>query len=689
MHSIIRRAGTLIPALLVVLPVTLFAWGPMTHLTVNQRAYEQAVREFGNHLAIPRELADDFIGGGPCPDIKSQSGASFPYKFHNDPDTVVRMIELAKTDSRFGQADVVMALGWAGHVFGEVWTAHADDGYANNKVTIPVAQSTGINHQINELCLDLVMYRRNRESLARKHLAIPVRLVEAAMAGEREKDPESKIMTAAEIKGAASKFLPTVVGVRVIGEYLMRERPDLLDEMEEFFSDSDEQINSSVDNVLRLLKEHGMMNAKNVVKSLDSREKVKLALEGSLSSKFKTWALSALGRVLQNDGAGDIFTVLAYHMVKGALFTPATHDVFLDKAKSMGAASVWGNPNHSRIVTRFTEGLLSRGDLTFPEIIAWAMEGFEAGNAEKQKQLAQFKKAGLNARGRKPVSSGQVLEALKEVERVEALQREWPWFWPWRPSELRVAQAREHAGRLLAYHIEDSGLAGAAGLRLQAFQQKNQQLRSAIWSYRMTAWYQPFKKWDQNKSLAEISASYGAEKAFFAELMRVKMQLDAQGDDPAKLAALQTDTQQRLRETEYALQNARAQLDSLPVWNLIKRDQKKDEIKKLEQQRQDLRSRLDVLQALAAGTPAAATTESGSAAAASKAPDVDLELGRGVTLADAQKKYESAYAEYAAIAVQPNSDTSTVKAALERLELARKIRQSVIARLEAEKAAGN
>ena len=119
MQSIMRRAGMLILALLVILPVTLYAWGPMTHLTVNERAYERAIREIGNHLAIPRELADDFIGGGPCPDIKSQGGASFPYKFHNDPDTVVRMIELAKADPET-ESRLIGILHKAQHLFGHL-----------------------------------------------------------------------------------------------------------------------------------------------------------------------------------------------------------------------------------------------------------------------------------------------------------------------------------------------------------------------------------------------------------------------------------------------------------------------------------------------------------------------------------------------------------------------------------------
>ncbi|HNV68356.1 MAG TPA: hypothetical protein PKO06_01565 [Candidatus Ozemobacteraceae bacterium] len=686
MNSIIQRAGMFLLALLLVLPITADAWGPMTHLTVNQRAYEQAVREIGNQLAIPRELADDFIGGGPCPDIKSQGGASFPRDFHGDPDTVVRMIELAKQDPKFGQADVVMALGWAGHVFGEVWTAHAEDGYANNKVTIPVEKSAGINHQINELCLDVLMYHRNRESLKRKHLSIPIRLLEAAMIKEQENKPELPRMSAAEIKTISSKFLPTVVGIRVIAEYLMRERPDLLDEMHQFFSDSEEQIDGSVQQVVRLLKEHGLRTSKTKTKSLDSSEKVKLVLEGSFSNKFKTWAFSALGRVLQSDGANDIFTVLGYRLVKGALFTPAFHDPFLDKAKTMGAASVWGNPNHSRIVTRFTEALLSRGDLTFPEIIAYAMEGFEPGTAEKQKQQSQFKQAGLNASGRKPVSSAQVLEALQEVERVEALQREWPWFWPWRPSDLRVAQTREQAGRLLTNYFEDTGVSGSLGSRLQSFKQQNQQLRGAIWSYRMTAWYQPFKKWDQMKSLSALSDTYAADKSFFAEVLRVQTQLAAQGNDPARLAGMKAETEQRLRETENALRNAKAQLEQLPIWSLIKRDRKKDEIKKIEQQLADLKSRLEVLQALGETSPS--TASSTTPASAPQASVVDLELGRNYTLAEAQKEYESAYAAYAALAAHQLQDTPAVKAALEKLDQARRVRESVIARLEAEKAAG-
>jgi hypothetical protein len=48
------------------------------------------------------------------------------------------MVALAKTDPKYGLSDVAMALGWAGHLFAEVPSAHTSDGYPNAKITAPL-----------------------------------------------------------------------------------------------------------------------------------------------------------------------------------------------------------------------------------------------------------------------------------------------------------------------------------------------------------------------------------------------------------------------------------------------------------------------------------------------------------------------------------------------------------------------
>ncbi len=652
------------------------AWGPMTHMAVNELAWERAAREMGPGLCVTPDLRDEFIGGGPCPDIKFTAGASFPIEFHNSPEVAVRMIELAKQEP-WGKADVAMALGWAGHIFGEVWSAHAENGYPSHKVTLPVPNPAGLNHQVNELVVDLLTYRERARAQRKVGLAIPARLLEKAMANEAARAGAGSTMRSDQIRRAGNAFVKTVSGVRVIAEYLLQERPDLLDEMDEFHADRQADFDESVARVTALLREHGRADfRKTRVKSLDERDAWFAApTQTSLTQKARDFFQHWLGRALHSDTDTTMFTALGYCVVKGSLATPFLRGKFLDIARDMGTASVWGDPRNKQVLARYVEGLLVREDLTYPEILAYAMEGIEPDAQALARQKEQLKKAGLTAGGRKPVTVAQVATAWQEVERIEAVRREWPWFWPFRPGPQRAAEAREKAGRLLAFYFEDHPHLGVAPAQVTALLNADRGLRRMLMEYKQAAWYNPVELWRKREALGKASDAFLTQERSFAETFQVVQQIAAGG---ASLERLTADTRRRLQETEASLAVVQAQLAKLPPWNLLKRQSLKDEVARLQRGADELRQRLGVLEALAASTAPAADPAADPAAAATDGlqwhAESDLDIPAGLTLEQAQQAYQAAYATYQGLTQRPGAAAAEVRAAATEVTRARRVR---------------
>ncbi len=667
-------AGAVLALALLAAPLS--AWGPMTHLAVNTRAWSQAALDSRLLLAVPESIKDLFIGGGPAPDIKFNAGKGFPSEFHFDPETILRMVDLAKRDPRYGLADVAMALGWAGHLFAEVPSAHTAEGYPNTKVTVPLSNAGYINHQLCELCTDILVYRDMKETLRKATVSFPVRLLEASMKAEHERDPKIATMSAESLKMAGNAFLPTAVGVRAIADYLLEERPELLDEMDAFYGERGEHIDRSVNDVAAMLREHGLLKtAKASAESADRTYRVRIPLQGTLKDKTKTFVYNALFKSLRTGAANDIFTFVACHAIDGVI-SNGLKDKLTEVAGKAVGGSIAGDKRHQQIVIRFVSGLLTRHDLTFPEIVAYAIEGIETDPAFVAKRQKQFAALGLAADGRRKYGAADVSAAIAEVKRIEDVRREWPWFWPFRPSLEKLADARSRASRLMAFMIlDDAAAAPALKSRADALLKADRALRTAMWNSRSTSWFTPIKKWKSRQELEKAEAALAPQELFFAQLIAVQQEIGTGADRAAKLEKLCNQADIRRREIKTCLANARAALAKLPITRLADREKVKDEIRNLENDERAADEYVAALEMLrktdsapAAGTATDTAAVSSVALSVSGTPAVTMpEKYAGRTDLELRRLREAAYRKYTALTLSRTTDDPDAIAALQEL----------------------
>ena len=194
-------------------------------------------------------------GPVPPPDLRQAAGGTFPEAFHDDIATVLSMVELARREDRFGTADLAEALGWAAHLFAEVPSAHRQTGYSNTKVVFgPGKDFQKANHLIAEFCIDILSYLEADPADREIGLSLPERLLESSMEANRCKDPEGRALSAGVVREHADAFLPTVQGIRLIAEFLARERPELVAEMDAFFADRKQAMAVSIEDVTLMLE---------------------------------------------------------------------------------------------------------------------------------------------------------------------------------------------------------------------------------------------------------------------------------------------------------------------------------------------------------------------------------------------------------------------------------------------------
>lgn len=658
-----------------------FAWGPMTHLAVNEQGYETAASRMGETCVISRALAHIFISGGPAPDVKFNGGDAFPREFHFSLETIDRMIDLAKTDARFGLQDVVEALGYAGHLYAEVSTAHAADGYPNNKISVAVPNSGYINHQISELAVDILTFDERSASLSKKAVIMPLRLMSAAMAAENAKNPEVKVMTPEQIKAAANAFLPTVVGVRTIAEYLRKNRPELLDEMNEYYADRIEAIDASVVEVAKMIETKGRKDfTKSFAGSIDGTDKVKIELQGEFKDKIKAGALNLLSASLKGEDSNNVFTRLSYGLIKGCLASSLWRDRFLTMIQEMQSKNLGGDARHQQIVSRVVMGMLARNDLSWPEILAFAQEGIDGDVKLAEKQRTQFAKLGLVENGRRRVTLADAIKAAEEVDHLEAVRNEWPWFWPFRPGDEKMALAREKASRLLGCAFVDNGFAtGGLGADAAQLRASAKELRTKIYGYRDMSLIKFADKWNAFKGMKDASAKIADAEHRFNNLARISTALAA-NNDPSKVSKLVEQTQKRLTETEQALAAAQKLYNEIPKWNLIKRGKAKDELAKLEQARKGLNDYLSALKTIAEGQVNIHLDPKGNATTtAGLNGGYPVAVPAGQTTRAAQAAFEQAYREYVTLLQNKSGDDPAVKTALEKLTTASRERREAAA----------
>jgi len=662
--SIIKSFAILVLGLIA---VPLSAWGPMTHLAVNARAYSQAAFDSRHLLAVPEGLKSLFIGGGPAPDIKFNAGDEFPREFHFDPEMILRMVELAKSDSRYGLSDVAMALGWAGHLFAEVPSAHTAEGYPCTKLTVPLPNAGYINHQLCELCTDILTYRELKDLLRKQALNLPVRLLAASMKAEHERDSQVSMLTAERIKTAGNAFLPTVVGVRTIADYLIAERPELVDEMDAFYADRSGNIDRSVNDVAAMLREHGYLKVpKASNESADRADRVQVALAGTLKDRTKAFVFDALYKSLRSGKANDIFTFVACHTIDGIL-SNGLKNKFSQVAGNAIGGSIASDERHQQVVKRFVEGLLCRHDLTFPEIIAYAIDGLEKDPTGVSKQLKQFSALGLADDGRKLVTSANLNATIAEVQRIEDVRREWPWFWPFRPSVEKLAEARSKAARLMAFQIiDDPRSPSPLRDRAQALLQADRTVRTALWNSRSTSWFTPITKWENRQTLEKAEAALASQERFFAQLVQIRQRAGEGEGSAEKLQALWNEADLKRREVKQSLAAARAALEKIPVFQIVARDKKKDEIKSLEAAEctaDEYIAALELLRGMNASTAA-------NIAIAPVEPGLSTQMPEkyaGKTDLELRKLRETAYRTYTGLTQSRATDDPETIAALQEL----------------------
>ncbi|MBF0547999.1 MAG: hypothetical protein HQM08_26415 [Candidatus Riflebacteria bacterium] len=350
------------------------AWGPLTHMKINYMAYDRAAAELGPTFIIPAEMKVLFVGGGPCPDIRQTMSSPYLDLFHNEIPAVLTMLEMARNDSRFGTKDIAECLGWAGHLFAEVPSAHTPWGYPNTKPTFSPRAGSG-NHSITEFCVDVLTYYEMRELLKNQQMEFPAKLLETAFQNEKEKFPQSNALTASQIKDQANAFLPTIVGIRTIAEYLMRERPELIKEMDEFYADRQKAIAISVEDVTLMLETYGHQGfSKRFTGTADTIEKLKRTPTGSFAASTRNFCLRTISKAFDSNAFNEVFRSVGFEAMKGMLSTRLMRDQFKAITQKLLGSKAKGNDPGKLAVRRFMEGLFLH-DFSFKQILQFVEQG--------------------------------------------------------------------------------------------------------------------------------------------------------------------------------------------------------------------------------------------------------------------------------------------------------------------------
>jgi len=393
-------------------------------------------------------------------------------------------------------------------------------------------------------------------------------------------------------------------------------------------------------------------------------------------AKIKAGALNLLSASLKGEDANNVFTRVSYGLMKGCLASSLWSDRFLTMVKEMQGKNLGGDVRHQQIVSRVVAGMLSRPDLSYPEILAYAQEGIDGDETLAGKQRAQFAKLGLVENGRRKVTLADAIKAAEEVDHLEAVRNEWPWFWPFRPGDAQLAVAREKASRLLSCAFVDNGFAtGALGADAAQLRAAARDLRTKIFGYRDMSILKFAAKWDAFKGMKDASGKISDAEHRFNNLARISTALAA-NNDPAKVNRLVEQTRKRLSETEQALAAAEKLYKETAAWHLIKRGKMKDEIAKLQQAKKGLSEYLTALKTIAEGQVKINLDGQGNATTtAGLYAGYPVATPAGQTSRAAQTAFESAYREYVTVLQGKTNDDPAVKAALEKLTAASRERR--------------
>jgi len=242
---------------------------------------------------------------------------------------------------------------------------------------------------------------------------------------------------------------------------------------------------------------------------------------------------------------------------------------------------------------------------------------------------------------------------------VEALCKDWPWFWPLRPSGFDLAQARERAGRNLAFYFIDHLPAGSAIVsRAKIFLTSGKDLRGKMWEYQCTSYFHPILKYQQLQAIEKTSESIGKEERFFSEFMNLANAIGGANPDLNKLQSILTQNAQRIEEIDRAIAQVQEGLKQIPFWEIVKRDVAKSDLKRLEAEKQSLLEYKTTLEELSkSSSPVTSVADEKSS------PNVSAALA-DPEYRKIQAGYEKAYGDYVRVLGEKGSASPEVQKAL-------------------------
>lgn len=225
---------------LMVLSAPVFAWGPVTHIYMAASADAKAP-DRGSFYAATTEPD---IGAGGL-NIASK-GVSSSYGVYHDPDFIEAMVEVAQMKDEPEKSKLLShAAGYKSHKISDS-VAHAVKGYPNGKIVFSKAQNYKTNHTCAEFFTDVLCYAKDPKQFENldltfidsKTLAEVTRLYAARKGSNIPVDEKS-------LKKSILKHQATVLIDIALCKYLVKNRPDLVKELDSFFADRKDGIDAS------------------------------------------------------------------------------------------------------------------------------------------------------------------------------------------------------------------------------------------------------------------------------------------------------------------------------------------------------------------------------------------------------------------------------------------------------------
>lgn len=142
----------------------LCAWGPISHIALT---YESGIK---NGFPVSSDLVGAYLAGSTEPDIGLDDGKSEDYGVYHSEDFAKAMETVAQSrKSPDRELLLARAAGLRSHLAGDS-SAHGQNGYSDAKIMFPGLQTGLPVHTTNELCVDMIMYDRNRSGLKNQSL---------------------------------------------------------------------------------------------------------------------------------------------------------------------------------------------------------------------------------------------------------------------------------------------------------------------------------------------------------------------------------------------------------------------------------------------------------------------------------------------------------------------------------------